>query len=246
MKWLVLAAALGTAGCIARLEARPMPPSQFDVVVIPGCPSEEDGALSRCQIARAVWGEILWRRGVAHHFITSGAAVHSPYVEADAIAQAMEALGVPADRIYLEPDALHTDENMYYSARLARALGFRTVAVASNRGHAAWGCRLMLDWGQSCGALSIELDQVVARRDVIERVLGPLRARRVVDWVELAARERERAVESHRRRPPSYLLYPYIGFLRLNGETWVPYAPHAPSVVTWAARARALARAPLR
>ena len=98
-------------------------------------------------MSRAAWAAILWQRGLAGAFITSGAAVHSRFVEADAIAAGMVALGVPAERIWLERDALHTDENMYFSLRIARALGFRTVAVASQKGHAAWSCRMLEDWG---------------------------------------------------------------------------------------------------
>src|SRR6185369_1401839 len=93
----------------------------YDVVIIPGCPSEADGALSLCQLSRALWGALLWERGDTRAFITSGAAVHSPYVEAEALAAALAALGVPAEHIYLEPNALHTDENMYNSLQIARA-----------------------------------------------------------------------------------------------------------------------------
>jgi hypothetical protein len=93
-------------GCgTARLELRTAPDKPFDVVIVPGCPSEDDGSLSRCQMARALWAARLWDLGWARHFITSGAAVHSPYVEAEAIAAAMAAAGVPANKIYLESNA---------------------------------------------------------------------------------------------------------------------------------------------
>jgi hypothetical protein len=117
-----LALALAVAGCgVARLEQRDPPARPFDAVIVPGCPSEDDGSLSRCQMARALWAARLWDLGWARNFITSGAAVHSPYVEADALAAALAALGVPADHIYVEPNALHTDEIVYYSLRIARA-----------------------------------------------------------------------------------------------------------------------------
>src|SRR5262245_51352872 len=137
---VLLVALAGCGG--ARLELRGAPARPFDVVVIPGCPTEDDGTPSRCQLARALWGAELWTRA----FITSGAAVHTPWVEAETIAALMAAAGVPADRIFVETNALHTDENMFYSLHLARRLGFARVAVASNRAHARGGCMMMVDW----------------------------------------------------------------------------------------------------
>jgi hypothetical protein len=45
----------GTSG----LEMRGAPEHPFDVVIIPGCPSEDDGSLSRCQMSRALWAARL-------------------------------------------------------------------------------------------------------------------------------------------------------------------------------------------
>ncbi len=57
--------------------------------------------------------------------------------------------------------------------------------------------------------------------------------------VQLGDVERERAIArlSGRHRPPSYLLYPFLGWLRLNGERWIPWTPPgAPSLATFAER----------
>lgn len=231
-----VALAFVAIGCAARYEVRPTSTTRFDAVIIPGCPSEDDGSLSPCQMSRAAWGAILWQRGVAGAFITSGGAVHSRYVEADAIAAGMIALGVPADRIFVEPNALHTDENMFYSLQIARARGFAHLAVASQKGHAAWSCRMLEDWGaRDCGAFSVDMEAV--------RAMDPRAKLRVVrtvaaaDYVPLAERERAIARRSGRRRPPSYLLYPFLGWLRLNGERWIPWTPPgAPTVATFAER----------
>jgi hypothetical protein len=220
----------------ARYEVRALPPTSFDAVIIPGCPTQDDGSLSRCQMSRAAWAAILWQRGVAAHFIASGAAVHSRYVEAEAIAAGMTALGVPPDRILIEPNALHTDENMYFSLRIAQARGFRSLAVASQKGQAAWGCQMLVDWGQPCGALSVDLD-VVKALDPLAR----LRAVRVPPdpaYLPLSERERTRAQQRGRRRPPSFLLYPYLGLLRLKGERWVPFSPPDSVIDTWADKLR--------
>ncbi|HEX4461631.1 MAG TPA: YdcF family protein [Polyangia bacterium] len=230
----VVALALLPFGCASRWEGRPFPPARFDAVIVPGCPSEDDGALSLCQMSRAAWAAILWQRGVAGAFIVSGAAVHSRYVEAEALAAGMATLGVPADRIYVEPNALHTDENMFYSLQIARSLGFTRLAVASQKGHAAWGCQLLVDWGQPCRALSVDMTAVKAL-DPLPR-LKRVRTRAAADYVPIEARERALAALRGRRRPPSYLLYPYIGYLRINGERWVPSPPRSPApTLTWAA-----------
>jgi len=238
---LVVASVTLSTGCVEQFVIKRPPARPFDAVIVPGCPSEEDGALSLCQISRAVAATILWERGEARYFITSGAAVHSRYVEAEALAAGMAALGVPADRIYLEPNALHTDENMYNSLRIARALGLHTVAVVSSRGHAAFACRMLLDWGQACGAFAVDLDAVKARHLAVHERIDALRTPAEVEWLPLDERERRLAARTGRpKRPPSFLVYPWLGYLRLNGERWTPYTPPIPPRVTWSMRAKQL------
>ena len=59
------------------------PTEPFDVMVVPGCPTRQDGSPSNCLLARSAWGAVLYHRGWTRHLITSGGAVHSPFVEAD-------------------------------------------------------------------------------------------------------------------------------------------------------------------
>lgn len=239
-------------GCGAqRLEVRTPPAQPFQAVIIPGCPSGPSGELTRCQARRAAWAAILWERGVAERFITSGAAVYSPYVEAEALALAMHSLGVPADRIYLDRHALHTDENIYNAVHIARGLGLSRLAVASDRGQAVGACQMLEGWhGPGCGAFSMDYP-LVERRLTEWAHLSALRAPRIPDaeFVPLKQRERRRAQASGRSvRPPSFLLYPALAMLRGVGRRWVPNAPApeegAPAITTWAARASALGISP--
>jgi hypothetical protein len=235
-------------GCGAqRLEVRAPPAQPFEAVIIPGCPSGPTGELTRCQARRAAWAAILWERGVAERFITSGGAVYSPYVEAEALALAMNALGVPADRIYLDRHALHTDENIYNAVQIARGLGLSRLAVASDRGQAVGACQMLEDWhGAGCGAFSMDYP-LVEQRLAGWAQLRSVRAPRVPDseFVPLKLRERRRAQVSGRSvRPPSFLLYPVMAMLRGLGRRWIPNAP-APeegerAITSWAERARAL------
>jgi len=208
------------------------PAQAFDVVIVPGCPSEDNGSLSRCQMGRAGLAAILWRDGEVRDFIVSGGAVHSPFVEAVAIAQAMAALGVPRDRIVLETNAFHTDENMFFSLQLAHMLGARRLAVASNEGHAAWGCRMLADWGsESCAALPLDEVALAGFMPPHLAALQALRTVRVSAWREMEAREDEREGRTGQARPPSYLLYPMLAVLRANGSMWRPPAPKHPRIV---------------
>lgn len=224
----------------ARLEVRTPPTVPFDAIIVPGCPSAANGSLTRCQARRAMWASILWERGYAEHFITSGGAVYSPYVEAEAIAAAMTTLGVPAERIYLDAEALHTDENIYNALQIARHQGWTRLAVASDRGQAVGACQMLEDWHKQCGAFSMDYQLVEQRLQATPTVLD-VRVAPVpsAHFVPLKQREAERAQKlGRRRRPPSYVLYPLMLLRRaLGGSPWQPFAPPQAPPVSWAMRA---------
>jgi hypothetical protein len=215
------------------------PPSKaFDAVLVPGCPSERDGSPSYCQLGRGGQAAILWRDGWAKNFIVSGSDVHSPYVEAEAIAQVMTTLGVPPDRIILERDALHTDENVYYSILLADKLGYETMAVVSTELAASWMCKLMVRWGRPCSAVGMNLSALEAFMPPYGDALRSLRAPRVDPWTDIGVRESKIHAETGHWRPPSFVLYPLYGSLV---RSYRPIPPHHPEPQTWAQRLEELA-----
>jgi len=221
-------------GCVTsryRVEQRPDTP--FDAVIVPGCPSEEDGSPSRCQLGRAGHAALLWRDGWTRSFIVSGSDVHTPYVEAEAIARAMTVLGVPPARILLERDALHSDENIYYSLRIARANGLERLAVASNGPIASSLCAMMVLWGHACSALAMDVPALERFLPPYDASLHALRARRTPNWEPLPAREERIAKVNGHGRPPSWVLYPFYDWL---GPKHPPIAPAHPDAVTWEAR----------
>jgi hypothetical protein len=225
------------AGCaVGRYAQRGAPTQPFDLVVVPGCPSEWDGRLSACQRIRALWAAVVWERGWARAFVTSGAAVHSPSVEAEALAAAMVALGIPAERIYLERAALHTDENMYGAMKIAQAIGAKTLAVAASKGQALFGCAMMSDWGQECRALGLERSALEERlRQGAAARLDDVRSPVIAPWDPPIPRERAEARAQRRSpRPPSLFLYPAMAWRRLAGEPYVPPAPRVTPRVTFA------------
>jgi len=109
-------------GCVA---------NPHDVIIVLGCPSESNGAPSRCQIDRARITEQLYEAHWADQFIVTGAAVHNGYVEADALYDLLVERGLPPTSIFKEPRARHTDENLYYSTLIMQEHGWTSALVVS-------------------------------------------------------------------------------------------------------------------
>jgi uncharacterized SAM-binding protein YcdF (DUF218 family) len=75
----------------------------------------------------------LYKRGYTKNIIMSGAAVGTPYVEAEVMKQYAVALGVPPEHIFIENKAEHSTENVWYGYLLAKKLGFKTIALATDK-----------------------------------------------------------------------------------------------------------------
>ena len=101
------------------------------MIVVPGVPFE-DSAWSQVMKIRILWSKYLYDRGIAKNVMYSGSAVYTPYYEADIMAMYGEALGIPKEHIFTETKAEHSTENIYYSYKKAKKLGFRRIALASD------------------------------------------------------------------------------------------------------------------
>ena len=55
--------------------------------------------------------------GMAKNVMFSGSAVYTPYYESKIMALYAEAIGIPKERIYIETEAEHSTENIFYSYR---------------------------------------------------------------------------------------------------------------------------------
>jgi hypothetical protein len=102
-----------------------------DVIVLLGCPNNDDGTPSTCQTKRVEMGIALKNAGWGGRFITSGAAVHNAYVEAETLRQLLLSEGIADQDIFVEPLAQHTDENIYYSTKIMEAQGWESALVVS-------------------------------------------------------------------------------------------------------------------
>jgi hypothetical protein len=179
------------------------------VAIVPGCPALEDGRISHCQQRRVAWVLRLWEQGLFSHVITSGAAVYNPVVEADVMAEALIAMGIPEERILRERDAMHTDQNIAWSLNIAEAHGFDNIVIATDMGQAQHGCAMVRAWSQvPCTAPGMDYRRV--RDDLITGnfELPELKIPLLGGWIPLEEREdllaKELGVE---RRPSSFFLY---------------------------------------
>ena len=104
----------------------------YDIIVVPGIPLNDSLVWDPIMTGRIYWAKFLYDKGIAKNIMFSGAAVHTPYYEAMVMALYAEALGVPKDHIYTETMAEHSTENIYYSYKKSKKLGFTSIALASD------------------------------------------------------------------------------------------------------------------
>jgi uncharacterized SAM-binding protein YcdF (DUF218 family) len=105
--------------------------SRFDTLIILGDSADSDGNPTPRQLARVAEGVREYERGVAPRFIFTGGAVHNRFVEAQVMARAAEAEGIPESAILIEPQAKDTIQNACYSARVMKAHGWRSAEIVS-------------------------------------------------------------------------------------------------------------------
>jgi hypothetical protein len=103
----------------------------YDVIIVPGVPFNGQ-EWSMPMKGRVIWACHLIKNGIANNVIFSGGAVYTPYVEAQVMALYAQELGVPKEKIFVESRAEHSTENIYNSYCMAKQLGFRKIAVASD------------------------------------------------------------------------------------------------------------------
>ncbi|MBL7932898.1 MAG: YdcF family protein [Bacteroidia bacterium] len=104
---------------------------QYDAIIVPGIQFVEP-AWDRVLQLRLIWAKHLYDRGLTKYIITSGAAVYTPYVESQIMAEYLVAMGVPRDRIITEERAEHSTENLWYGYKLAKKRGFTAIAVCTD------------------------------------------------------------------------------------------------------------------
>ena len=106
---------------------------QYDIIVVPGVPFDTAvGKWSNIMKARVYWSKYLFDKGIAKNVMYSGSSVYTPYYEGEIMAMYAEAIGIPKQNIFTEIKARHSTENIYYSYRKAKTLGFKKIALATD------------------------------------------------------------------------------------------------------------------
>jgi uncharacterized SAM-binding protein YcdF (DUF218 family) len=104
----------------------------YDIVIVPGVPFE-DSTWSRTMKGRIYWSKYLYDNGITKNVMYSGSAVYTPYTEGEIMALYGVALGIPEENVFSETMAEHSTENVYYSYKKARKLGFGRIALATDQ-----------------------------------------------------------------------------------------------------------------
>jgi hypothetical protein len=103
----------------------------YDVIIVPGVPYEPQ-SVSSVMHKRILWAKHLYDSGYTKNIIFSGYAVYSPFIEAVAMKVFADSLGIPSDHTYSESKAEHSTENVYYSWKMAKSMGFEKIALATD------------------------------------------------------------------------------------------------------------------
>lgn len=107
----------------------------YDAIIVPGYPFYPNGKMNPIYKARLYWAYHLYKTGRTKNIIVSGSAVHTPYVESKVYALYLIELGIDPHHIIIEERAEHSLENVFYSMEIAKANGFKSVAVVSDKAH---------------------------------------------------------------------------------------------------------------
>lgn len=103
----------------------------YDAIIVPGVPYNAK-KWSNVMRLRILWSKFLFEKGYTKNIIYSGGAVHSHYIESRIMGLYAEAFGIPKANIFTEEKAEHSTENVYYSYYLAKAQGFKNIALATD------------------------------------------------------------------------------------------------------------------
>jgi uncharacterized SAM-binding protein YcdF (DUF218 family) len=103
----------------------------FDVVIVPGVPYEQENTTS-IMTMRILWAKQLYDSGFTKNIIFSGSAVYTPYYEGIVMKIIADSLGIPADHTFFETKAEHSTENIYYSWKMAKEMGFEKIALSTD------------------------------------------------------------------------------------------------------------------
>ncbi len=125
--WAVVARALAPAANAS------LP--RFDAIIVLGSPADADGNPTPIELARVLESVREYQRGAAPRILFTGGAVSNSFVEAEVMANAAAARGIPPSAIVQERRARDTIGNACYATRIMQAHGWRSAEVISSADH---------------------------------------------------------------------------------------------------------------
>ena len=111
------------------------PLTRFDAIIVLGAAADRDGNPTPTELARVTEAVHEYERGAAPRLIFTGGAVTNRFVEAQVMAHAAEAQGVPESAVLLEPQARDTIQNACLSVSMMNQHGWRSAEVVSSVWH---------------------------------------------------------------------------------------------------------------
>lgn len=192
-----------------------------DAIVVIGGGVAEDGTLAGWTPARLERGLALVDEGVAGHLVVSGGwglnLARPPRTEAEVMAELAGRRMDPA-RIHLDPEARDTVGNAWFTGRIVRRQGWRSLCIVTSDFHvlrAAWiFCRVLPDVLQAwvpveTGLEGPRLHRILAEEAVIRTFLG--------EWMgSLPAGNDVAFARFIREQHPGYAEDPGLPLERLN------------------------------
>ncbi len=107
----------------------------FDAILVLGTPADADGNPTPELLARVTEGVREYERGIAPRLIFTGGPSRNHFVEAEVMANAAAAQGIPPSAIFVETRAEDTIQNACYSERLMQSHGWHSAEVVSSAYH---------------------------------------------------------------------------------------------------------------
>lgn len=105
--------------------------SPLDAIVVLGCRVHAGGSPRGALARRIERAAAAYHEGHAPRVLASGGRVWGDAVEADVMAQGLEASGVPASRIVRERCSMSTRDNARFVTRLLARAGWGRIAVVT-------------------------------------------------------------------------------------------------------------------
>lgn len=118
----------------------PTPPKMkedmiYDICIVLGCPTKDDGSISRMQKSRMDKAIRLYREGKIKKLLISGAGVKNNFVEADVMTAYALSCGVTPTDIIKEKKARNTYDNLRFAKALCDMHHVQHVVVVSSCFH---------------------------------------------------------------------------------------------------------------